>query len=259
MRFGRFAGQSSGGPLAPARAIYGRIARLMLIPSSCFHGLSERGAGRTRGVYSGRGVPQGAPDSVEHRFLGSLPERGEKAFAFARVDYAQISKVYASVVEPGVVRYSPPVCIGVVRQRMIGRPDPDLISTSYVEALNLTTRQNCRRFTRLTNAHSKKAENHAHAVALTFLVQNYVKAHTTLTKQAGRKTSPAMAAGLADRLWTVEDVLARMEPDFLLQCNGPSASLPEGACACWPTEPRILIVDDEPALRVPPHPRPAGG
>ncbi len=68
-----------------------------------------------------------------------------KAFDFGRVDYGQISKTYASVIEPGVTKYSPPVCIGCVRQRKVGRPDPDLISTSYVESLNMTTRQNCRR------------------------------------------------------------------------------------------------------------------
>src|SRR6185436_3150639 len=93
-------------------------------------------------------------------------------------------------------RYSPPVCTGAVKVRKIGRPDPDLVSTSFVERSNLTLRMQNRRFTRLTNAFSKKAENHAHAVSLFFLYYNYCRSHQTLTQQAGTKTTPAMAAGL---------------------------------------------------------------
>ena len=72
---------------------------------------------------------------------------------------------------------------------MIGRPKPELVSTSYVESLHMTTRQNCRRFTRLTNAHNKSAVNHAHAVALNFFVHNFIKVHTTLT-ELGRQDDP---------------------------------------------------------------------
>ncbi|MGH7518108.1 MAG: hypothetical protein ACREOC_11655 [Gemmatimonadales bacterium] len=137
-----------------------------------------------------------------------------RAFAFARVDYAQIAKGFASPVDPSAPgRYSPPVCIGCAKQRMIGRPKPELVSTSYVESLHMTTRQNCRRFTRLTNAHSKSAVNHAHAVALNFFVHNFIKVHTTLTENAGVKTTPAMAAGLTDRVWTVADLVARLDPE----------------------------------------------
>lgn len=146
-----------------------------------------------------------------------------KAFDFARCDYAKLVKVYGQSGEQGPAgRYSPPVCKGALKERMIGRPDIDLVSTSYVERLNLNTRQNCRRFTRLTNAFSKKAENHAHAVALTFFSYNFMKVHKTLSKGEkkgvrGVPTTPAMTAGLTDRGWTWDDVLALMDPDKLLQ------------------------------------------
>jgi hypothetical protein len=97
--------------------------------------------------------------------------------------------------------------------RKIGRPDPDLVSTSYVERSNLTLRMQNRRFTRLTNAFSKKAEHHAHAVSLFFLYYNYCRPHQSLTEAAGGvKTTPAMAAGLASRVWKVEDIVAMMDP-----------------------------------------------
>jgi hypothetical protein len=98
-------------------------------------------------------------------------------------------------------RYSPPVCTGASKVRIIGRPDPDLVSTSYVERSKLTIRMQNRRFTRLTNAFSKKAENHAHAASLFFLHYNYCRPHQTLTKAAqGVKTTPAMASGLTDHV-----------------------------------------------------------
>ena len=141
-----------------------------------------------------------------------------KAFDFARCDYAKLVKVYGQSMEQGPARrYSPPVCTGTAKERMIGRPDIDLVSTSYVERLNLNTRQNCRRFTRLTNAFSKKAENHAYAVALTFFSYNFMKVHSTLTKAAGAKMTPAMASGLTDRVWAWDDVLGMMDPERLLQ------------------------------------------
>lgn len=141
-----------------------------------------------------------------------------KAFDFARCDYAILSKAYGQSMEQGPARrYSPPVCIGCSKERVIGRPDVDLVSTSYVERLNLNTRQNCRRFTRLTNAFSKSAVNHAYAVALTFFAHNFIRAHGTLTKAAGAKTTPAMASGLTDRVWTWDDVLAMMDPEKPLQ------------------------------------------
>ena len=128
-----------------------------------------------------------------------------------RVDYAQLVKIYGASPEPQH-RYSPPVCTGCQKVRVIGRPDMAKVSTSYVENLNQHTRQNVKRFARLTNAHSKKAENHAHAVALNFYAHNFIRVHSTLTKQRGAKTTPAMATGLAASPLTVEDMVAMMDP-----------------------------------------------
>ena len=110
------------------------------------------------------------------------------------------------------------VCTGAIKTPIMGNPDRALVSTSDVERSNLTIRMGTRRFTRLTNGFSKKAENHAHAVSLFFMFYNYCKPHMTLTKEnGGIKTTPAMAAGLTDRVWGVEDILARMSDDSLLQ------------------------------------------
>jgi IS1 family transposase len=135
------------------------------------------------------------------------------AFGFARCDYAQLVKQYASPnATEDIPRYSPSVCTGAMKIRMIGRPDKDKVSTSYVEALNLSTRTHCKRFARLTIAHSMKQENHAHAVALNFFAHNFIRVHSTLSKEAGRKTTPVMASGLTDLPWTVEDILTLMDP-----------------------------------------------
>jgi hypothetical protein len=109
------------------------------------------------------------------------------------------------------------VCTGAVKVPYMGRPDVDLISTSYVERSNLTMRMQMRRFTRLTNRFSKKAENHAHAVSLHFMFYNYCRPHMTLTKKAkGVKTTPAMASGLTNHTWTVEEILELMNPNRML-------------------------------------------
>ena len=89
----------------------------------------------------------------------------------------------------------------------MGKPAEAHISTSMVERQNLTMRMQMRRFTRLTNAFSKKVEFHMYAIALHYTYYNYVRVHQTLSKKAGVPTTPAMAAGLADRPWTVEDIL----------------------------------------------------
>ncbi len=150
-------------------------------------------------------------------FNGYMPAV-RQAFDFGTVDYGQVVKSYGQPYETGPARrYSPPVCTGAVRVRKIGRPDMENVSTSYVERLNLNTRQNCRRFTRLTNAFSKKARNHAYAVALNFFAHNYLRPHATLTKAAGVKTTPAMAAGLTDHVWTAEELVGMLSPDKLLQ------------------------------------------
>lgn len=122
----------------------------------------------------------------------------ESAFGI-NVDYAMLVKVYGQSVE-GTKRYSPAECIGCQRQTIVGDPDPKHISTSYVERQNLTMRMSMRRFTRLTNAFSKKAENHAHAVALHFMFYNFGRIHKSL------RITPAMAAGVSDHVWSLEEI-----------------------------------------------------
>ena len=120
------------------------------------------------------------------------------------VDYAQLVKIYGpTITAPG--RYSPEECTGSKKVWREGKPDPAHISTSYVERQNLTMRMHMRRFTRLTNAFSKKVENHAHAVALHMMYYNFVRIHKTL------RVTPAMAAGVADRLWEIEDIAKLVE------------------------------------------------
>ena len=116
-------------------------------------------------------------------------------------DYAMLQKIYGA--DPiAEKRYSPAKCLGAVRKAISGNPDPAHISTSYAERQNLTMRMHMRRFTRLTNAFSKKLENHAYAVALHQMFYNFVRIHQTL------KVTPAMAAGVTDKLWEVSDIVA---------------------------------------------------
>jgi len=129
-------------------------------------------------------------------------EAVEKAFG-SEVDFAQLVKLYGEAPE-GQRRYSPAQCIGAEKHIIQGNPDEKTISTSYVERQNLTMRMSMRRFTRLTNAFSKKLENHEHALALYFMHYNFVKTHKTLANPYPR--TPAMAAGITDRIWTVEEV-----------------------------------------------------
>lgn len=142
----------------------------------------------------------------------------EKAFGWNGVDYATITKKYAAEGPVRAGRYSPsPVVSAVEVVEVMGQPDRKKVSTSYMERANLSMRMNMRRFTRLTNGFSKKAENHAHAVSLHFMAHNYLRAHGTLTKAAkGYKTSPAMVCGLTDHVWTVEEMLQKMEPSYLI-------------------------------------------
>jgi IS1 family transposase len=115
-----------------------------------------------------------------------LTTDGNTAFGWDEVHWAMLVKQYGTADSEqldAAHRYSPPICTGAVKLRKIGRPDPDLVSTSYVERSNLTLRMQQRRFTRLTNAFSKKAENHAHAVSLFFLHYNYCRPHQTLTRR----------------------------------------------------------------------------
>ena len=131
-------------------------------------------------------------------------EAVEGAFG-ADVDYAMLIKLYGSVPESAKGRYSPAECIGARKERIEGTPDPRHVSTSYAERQNLTMRMHMRRFTRLTNAFSKKIENHDHAVALHFCYYNFVKIHGSL------RMTPAMAAGVTDRLWEISDIGALVE------------------------------------------------
>lgn len=127
----------------------------------------------------------------------------EDAFG-AHVDYAMLQKIYGSDPEPQK-RYSPAKCIGIQKETVMGNPDPKHISTSYVERQNLTMRMSMRRFTRLTNAFSKKVENLAHAVALHFMYYNFCRVHRSL------RVTPAMAAGVTERLWGIEDIVELLE------------------------------------------------
>lgn len=127
------------------------------------------------------------------------------------VDYGMLVKSYGLDRE-SERRYSPTVCTGATKERITGAPDPDKISTSCVERANLTMRMSMRRLTRLTNAFSKKVENHAAAVGLHFMYINYCRPHQTLSgkgeKGRGVPTTPAMAAGLTDHVWTIEEMIA---------------------------------------------------
>ena len=120
------------------------------------------------------------------------------------VDYAQLVKLFGASGE-NETRYSPAKCLGCIRNEITGNPDPKHISTSYVERQNLTMRMHMRRFTRLTNGFSKKIENHAHMVALYTVFYNWTKIHKTL------RTTPAMAAGLTDRVWDMTELVGLID------------------------------------------------
>jgi IS1 family transposase len=133
----------------------------------------------------------------------------DKAFA-GDVDYAMLIKIYG-IAEGAEKRYSPAVCLGCESHTVTGSPDPKHINTSYIERHNLSVRMTTRRFTRLTNAFSKKIDNHIASVALTYFAYNFIKIHRTL------RTTPAMAAGVTDRLWEVADLVAAWEAETELR------------------------------------------
>ncbi len=151
-------------------------------------------------------------------FIGDLASRltsrvqltsdGHKAYLEAieeafgdDIDYAQLVKIYGTAPE-AEKRYSPAECIGCERAKITGNPDPDHVSTSYVERQNLTLRMGSRRFTRLTNAFSKRFANHAHGVAMHFMWYNFGRIHKTL------RVTPAMEAGVTDHVWSLEEIAA---------------------------------------------------
>jgi len=119
-------------------------------------------------------------------------------------DYAMLHKIYGARVEDQRW-YSPPVCVGTEAKVITGDPDREKISTSYVERQNLTMRMGMRRYTRLTNAFSKKVENLAHAVSLHYMHYNFARVHQTL------KTTPAHAAGVADHKWSLHEIAALLD------------------------------------------------
>lgn len=136
----------------------------------------------------------------------SYLEAVEEAFG-ADVDYAQLVKMYGKGPETAKGRYSPAECTGIKKIKVEGNPDIHKVSTSYVERQNLTMRMHMRRFTRLTNGFSKKVANHEASIALHFMYYNFVKIHSTL------KCTPAMAAGVTEKLWEMKDVVAMIEAE----------------------------------------------
>jgi IS1 family transposase len=136
----------------------------------------------------------------------------ETAFG-AGIDYAMLHKIYASPSGAGDERrYSPAVCTGIDKRTITGDPVEARVSTSYVERQNLTMRMGMRRFTRLTNGFSKKVENLAHAVSLHYMHYNFARPHKTLSKaNNGYPTTPAMAAGVADHVWTLTEIAALLD------------------------------------------------
>jgi IS1 family transposase len=136
-----------------------------------------------------------------HAYLSAVSE------SFGQdIDFAQLIKIYGAAPE-GETRYSPAKCLGARPEVRWGDPDPEHISTSYAERQNLTMRMGMRRFTRLTNAFSKKVENLEHALALHYVHYNFVRIHKTL------RCTPAMEAGVADRLWTAQDIVRLLEAE----------------------------------------------
>jgi IS1 family transposase len=121
------------------------------------------------------------------------------------VDYAQLQKIYGAPSDAEMRRYSPAKCIGADMKVVSGNPDPNHVSTSFVERQNLTMRMSMRRFTRLTNGFSKKIDNHAHMVAIHFMHYNFCRIHKTL------RVTPAMEAGLSDHVWPLEELVALLE------------------------------------------------
>jgi len=131
----------------------------------------------------------------------------ESAFG-SNIDYSMLVKIYGNdAPQKPETRYSPPECIGCQTVGIAGRPNPRFISTSHVERQNLTMRMSMRRFTRLTNAFSKKLENHIAAVSLHYMYYNFCRIHQTL------KVTPAMEAGISDHVWSLEEVVALLEAE----------------------------------------------
>ena len=143
---------------------------------------------------------------------GHATYRGTVGLVFGGgdIDWAQLVKHYQTPYH-GEGRYSPPACAGATKKVRLGDPDPAKISTSYVERQNLTVRMGMRRFTRLTNAFSKKVENLAAAVSLHYMYYNFGRPHQTLANPYPR--TPAMAAGVADHVWSLREIAVLLDPN----------------------------------------------
>ncbi len=149
--------------------------------------------------------PIGWPTGCNPRRMGIGPYRNAVEGAFgSAVDYAQMVKLYGDAPGPAD-RYSPAECTGIRKTRIEGNPHKDHVNTTYVERQNLTMRMSMLRFTWLTNAFPKKVENYIYALALYFTFYNFVPIHRTL------RVTPAQAAGVSDRLWSMEDVVALID------------------------------------------------
>jgi IS1 family transposase len=152
-------------------------------------------------------------DDVAQRLAGRVQLTSDGHYAYldavegafgSDIDFATLIKMYGQSPE-AQKHYSPPQCVGTRKEKWSGNPDPKHVSTSYAERNNLTMRMHMRRFTRLTNAFSKKVENHAYAVALHMTYYNFVRIHSKL------RMTPAMAAGVSDRLWEIGDIVKLVE------------------------------------------------
>ena len=128
----------------------------------------------------------------------------EDAFG-AGIDYAMLQKIYGGTEQGPETRYSPAICMGARKAVISGHPDQNHVSTSYVERQNLTMRMSMRRFTRLTNGHSKKVENHGHAIAIHYMYYNFARIHQSL------RVTPAMEAGICDHVWSIEEIVRLLD------------------------------------------------
>ena len=143
----------------------------------------------------------------------------EDAFG-AEIDYAMLQKIYGAAPEGPEVRYSPAQCMGARKAVISGKPDFRHVSTSFVERQNLTMRMSMRRFTRLTNGFSKKVENHEHMLALHYMSYNFCRIHQTL------RVTPAMEAGIADHVWSLEEIISLPQLSFQAGRSLEAASFP---------------------------------
>lgn len=135
----------------------------------------------------------------------AYPDAVHKAFEPGMVSHGVLIKTYGKLIEKNERRYSPYGCTKAEKQFFIGNPNPKNVSTSLVERQNLTMRMSMRRFTRLTNAFSKKVENLGYAVALHFMYYNFCRIHQTI------KVTPAMKAGVTDHVWSIEEILSLIQ------------------------------------------------